>query len=268
MCQIALPLVQTDTGNYGHWEHGEGKCLQRGGQLEQRDLFFFFWAFHNFQLWWANPGQQVSTNLATHSCPCSFTSMLGQRARRKKWENLRAERQFNKWRGRGKKNQIKMEPSDAKAETHHLPQADQCSGILWATTNLEDTPLSLASSTTTFITVFDAAWYRIPPWTIHISCPCCVPPVNFLPLFTQESECRVGNKRKFRYSQNSDAGATNHSTIGAVTKKVVPYMQNKNRDHLKRLEEILKLEYFGVVWMISFCKLLSHTLGSWNCHRN
>lgn len=161
-----------------------------------------------------------------------------------------------------------MEPSNAKAVTHHLPQADQCSGILWATTNLEGAPLPLSSSTTTFTTVFDTAWFRISPGPVQISCPFCVPPINFLSLFSGESGCRVGNKKKFSYSQNIDVGATNHSTIGAVMKKVVPYMQNKNRGHLKRLKKTLKLEYFGVVWMISFCKLLSHTLGSWNCHRN
>lgn len=47
---------------------------------------------------------------------------------RKKQDNLRIERQFSK--GRGKKNQTEMEPSNAKAVTHHLPQTDQCSRIL------------------------------------------------------------------------------------------------------------------------------------------
>lgn len=103
------------------------------------------------QLWWASPGQQVSKHPFGYSLMPLFLYQHDEAENRKKKARKYLSLKFNKWREKKKNGTKWCKCSNSSLLTSRLMLRYSLSNH-----KLEDTPLPVSSSTTTFTAVFDA----------------------------------------------------------------------------------------------------------------
>jgi len=85
---------------------------------------------------------------------------------------------------------------NAKAITHHLPQADRCPANLFTMAALEDTSPSLPPFPPSFTAEHDVVWYGTPLYPVWVNCPGCLSSHSFAYLHWAGRERQNGKQIK------------------------------------------------------------------------